>query len=229
MVAAKKGVLKSRDGGDATTLDDYDPVELDGQLYTKTIRPSTCEVLIEGGAKCTSCKNYRAVLRKIYARWSARQSEQISDTRSHINEQYMNTPEKKAKLDKMKKRVHEAESEVRKLQQKIEQLTREQGESIDSDLHGDLLGIMKDIDQAYPEGSFARLFWEEQLRAATAKDPHQVRWHPLIIRWCLNLKLLSSSAYHATRTAGFIKLPLLSALSATTHIIFKVAQDSSWR
>ena len=221
MVAAKKGVLKSHDGGDAATLDDYASVELEGQLYAKTVRPSTCEVLIEDGAKCTSCKNYHAILRKIYAWWSARQSEQISDTRSHVNERYMNTPKKKAKLDKMKKCVHEAESEVRKLQQKIEQLTREQGESIDSDLHGDLLGIMKDktkdINQAYPEGSFARLFWEEQLRAATAKDPCQVRWHPLIIRWCLNLKLLSSSAYHATRTADFIKLPSERTLRDFTY------------
>lgn len=144
----------------------------------------------------------------------------------------MNTPEKMTKLDKMKKRVHKAENEVRKLQQKIEQLTQEQGESIDSDLHGDLLGIMKDktkdIDQAYPEGSFARLLWEEQLRATTAKDPHQVHWHPLIIQWCLNLKLLSSSAYHATKTTGLLSCHL-STHSMTTHIIFKVAQDSSLR
>ena len=94
----------------------------------------------------------------------------------------------------MKKHVHKAENEVRKLQQKVEQLTWEQGESTDSDLHGDLLGIVKektkDIVQAYPEGSFARLFWEEKLRAATAKDPRQVHWNPLIVRWCLNLKLL---------------------------------------
>ena len=81
-----------------------------------------------------------------------------------------------------------------------------------------MVGIMKektkDIVQAYPEGSFARLFWEEQLRAATAKDPCQVLWHPLII---LNLKLLSSSAYHATRTAGFIKLPSERKLRDYTH------------
>ena len=64
-----------------------------------------------------------------------------------------------------------------------------------------------EIVEAYPEGSFKRLFWEEQLRAASKKDMRQVRWHPLIIRWCLNLKLLSSSAYHAVRTAGFISLP----------------------
>ena len=35
----------------------------------------------------------------------------------------------------------------------------------------------------------------------------QVRWHPVMIKWCLNLKLLSSSAYHALRTSGFVKLP----------------------
>ncbi len=35
----------------------------------------------------------------------------------------------------------------------------------------------------------------------------QMRWHPMMIRWCLNLKLLSSSAYHSLRTSGFIKLP----------------------
>lgn len=35
----------------------------------------------------------------------------------------------------------------------------------------------------------------------------QVRWHPVIIKWRLNLKLLSSSVYHALRTSGFIKLP----------------------
>lgn len=28
-----------------------------------------------------------------------------------------------------------------------------------------------------------------------------------MIKWCLNLKLLSTSAYHSLRTAGFIKLP----------------------
>ena len=31
----------------------------------------------------------------------------------------------------------------------------------------------------------------------------------MMIRWCLNLKLLSSSAYHALRSSGFLKLPTL--------------------
>lgn len=62
-----------------------------------------------------------------------------------------------------------------------------------------------------------RLFWEKQFRAACAKDSCQVRWYPLVIRWCLNLKLLSSAAYHATRTAGFIRLPSERTLHDYTH------------
>ncbi len=34
-----------------------------------------------------------------------------------------------------------------------------------------------------------------------------MRWHPMMIKWCLNLKHLSTTAYHALRTSGFIKLP----------------------
>ena len=64
-----------------------------------------------------------------------------------------------------------------------------------------------EIRDAYPEGSFRRLFWDEQLRAATVKNARQIRWHPMMIRWCLNLKLLSSSAYHAMRTSGIMQLP----------------------
>ena len=78
-------------------------------------------------------------------------------------------------------------------------------------LHYDLLEIMEkensSVKDHFPNGTFRRLFWEEQLKAAQVNDSRQMRWHPMVIRWCLNLKLLSSSAYHSFRTSGFIKLP----------------------
>jgi hypothetical protein len=63
------------------------------------------------------------------------------------------------------------------------------------------------VKAAYPEGSFTSLFWDEQLKASSLADLRQMRWHPCMIRWCLNLKLLSSSTYHAMRTSGFVTLP----------------------
>lgn len=73
------------------------------------------------------------------------------------------------------------------------------------------------IKHTYPDGSFARLLWEEQLKSASVKDSRQIRWHPLMIKWCLNLKLISSAAYHAVCTSGFLRLPSERTLRDYTH------------
>ena len=103
----------------------------------------------------------------------------------------------------------------------MKELTQNQGEIIDGAFHDDLFGIMQEnneeVKKKYPEGSFQRLFWEEQINAVRVKNSRQIRWHPLFIRWCLNLKLLSSAAYHATKTPGFIKLPSERTLRDYTH------------
>ena len=54
---------------------------------------------------------------------------------------------------------------------------------------------------------------------AKLKNSKSMKWHPMMIRWCLNLKLLSSSAYHALRTSGFLKLPSERTLRDYTHFI----------
>lgn len=211
MVAAKKGKIVSPDGKVAAYVDD--------DSYTKTVRTADCE-LICPSAKCESCKAYRANLRSIYNRWSKQRGFDGSDTSSHTNDRYLNTPEKKAKMDSLRKRAHNAEEEVKRLKDKVRTLLQ-QGENVDNELHSDLVNIMKEnadeIRKVYPENSFSRLFWDEQLKAASAKDPRQVRWHPVLIKWCLNLKLLSSSAYHAMRTSGFLKLPSERTLRDYVH------------
>ena len=219
-VLSRKGVLKSHDGSISAILDDYAPVSLNGITYSCTIRTGKCEHLVHE-VKCLSCQRYRSTLRSAYSRFMRRQPDRVSDTGSHVNIRYMTTPEKRCKMRKMMLRTQEAEQEIKKLRRKIAQLTYKHGEAVELDLHNELLNVMKqktkDVLDAYPEGSFTRLFWEEQLRAAKASDPRQMRWHPLIVRWCLNLKLLSSAAYHAARTAGFIKLPSERTLRDYTH------------
>ena len=220
-VTSKKGVVKSKLNTIIAHLDTAAPVTCDGTLYMSTVRRCDCEILTTD-VRCVTCKAFRPSLRKICLRTSGRSSSAVTDTTSHVNVRYMNTPEKREKISKMKRRVSAAEREVVKLQNRIETLTQEYGETVDEDFHEDLLSIMqtnsKQVRDAYPEGSFKRLFWEEQLRAATAKSGTQVRWHPMMIRWCLNLKLLSSSAYHALRTSGFVTLPSERTLRDYTNV-----------
>ena len=41
-----------------------------------------------------------------------------------------------------------------------------------------------------PDGSFRKLFWQQQMKALSCQDLCQRHWHPLMIKWCLNLKLV---------------------------------------
>ena len=51
------------------------------------------------------------------------------------------------------------------------------GQQVDSSLENDLCNIMNEnttkVLQSYPEGSFQRLFWVQQLEALKAKDKWQ--------------------------------------------------------
>ena len=209
-VQAKKGVLSGHNQQPVARLDDYAPVTVDGNVYSQTVRPLKCEMLVPFN-KCGVCNRHRNTLRTISNRYNSRSKQTLSDSSSHSNYRYLNTPEKKARLTNLSKRMHKSEKELKKFKAKIQQLTDKSGVYVDDELHSDLVATMKEnsncIVGMFPEESFANLFWKEQMKAASLKNSHQMRWHPLMIRWCINLKLISSAAYHATRTAGFIKLP----------------------
>lgn len=50
-----------------------------------------------------------------------------------------------------------------------------------------------------------------------AKSKTAFRWHPLFIRWCLNIMLTSSTTYEIIRESGFITLPSKRTLRDYTH------------
>ena len=60
------------------------------------------------------------------------------------------------------------------------------------ELHDKIFQIMTthtpDIVKQFPSDSFQRLFWEQQYEAVKQKDPRTMRWHPLMIKWCLYLR-----------------------------------------
>ena len=41
---------------------------------------------------------------------------------------------------------------------------------------------MNDIRSKYPEGSFRRIFWEQQYEASKLKSHKQMRWHPALVK-----------------------------------------------
>jgi hypothetical protein len=107
-------------------------------------------------------------------------------------------------MSQLKAELDHSKREINKLKAKIEIIQEKEGVSVDENLDQDLQTIMEEktseIEETYPAGSFLRLFWDQQLMALRSKERRQVRWHPMIIKWCLNLKFMSSRAYGALRS-----------------------------
>ena len=77
----------------------------------------------------------------------------------------------------------------------------------------------KDVIQAYPDSScLQRLFWSQQLKSIQ-NTKTGMRWHPMIIRWCLAIRHKSQVAYDTIREAGFITLPSNRTLFDYSHYI----------
>ena len=218
MATAHKGVFVSGSGEEKARLEKDFQVILNGDVYHQTIRTATCSLLV-GQGKCSSCKSYRPQLCAMYSRWSNKAAVSVKYT----NNRYLNTPQKKRKLKELQVRAHTAEKEVKKLRERIEQCAEQKGVQIQPSLNDDFLAIMTEnnsqVEKYFPEGSFRRLFWDQQFQAAKTRDARQMQWHPCMIRWCLNLKLLSSAAYHSLCTSGFLKLPSERTLRDYTHFI----------
>ena len=217
MAKAFKGKFEATNSEIKAYLDMF-PVKLGDAPYPATVRTSSCSLVIMSG-RCESCKSYRPILRAKYSRWLKKTSSPCKYT----NNRYLTTPQRQKKMKTLQYRAYSAEREVVRLKERINRSTDSKGIVVDDSLNDDLSKIMEEsnssINEHFPEGSFRRLFWEQQLQAARARNMKQMRWHPCMIQWCLNLKLLSSSAYHSLHTSGFIKLPSERTLCDYTHFI----------
>lgn len=144
----------------------------------------------------------------------------IASTSSHTNERYLSTPQQRAKVTNLKTRMRANEKKVSYMADKIKESAKKKEIEVDDSLNEALKKMMEEFDEdicrKYSEGTFHHLFWRQQFQN-TARHPKQRRWHPMLIRWCLRMKMISSSAYEALR--GILTLPCGRSLQDYTHFI----------
>ena len=78
----------------------------------------------------------------------------------------------------------------------------EKGVELNSDLSSDIQQIMNENQEKMTP--FMKLFWEQQCKGFASKS---MRYHPMIIRFCLSLASKSASAYDELRSSKVLVLP----------------------
>jgi hypothetical protein len=114
-----------------------------------------------------------------------------------------------------------ARRQNQEIRAKLQKFIDEQSLPLGTDDANDIGTLMSNV-QPLVESNFSpdspqRVLWEQQVMYNGLRDKCQMRWHPLVIRFALNLKSLSTSAYKAMRQSGFIQLPSERTLSDYTH------------
>ena len=175
------GKIKAADGTTSSFIDDFFSISLDGEEYRSTVRSAKCSILTNN-IRCDACKNYRATLRALCSRQLRTTEEMISkrtEASSHTTYQNLTAEQSKKRMSNLKKELDHQRNKVIELEKKIQQMVEKNGHQVDPSLQHDLQSIMaantNTILQSYPEGSFHRLFWLQQLQALKAKDKRQIR------------------------------------------------------
>ena len=193
-------------------------------LNSPTIRHNKCDLVILDDIRCSACKGQHKALHAIYTRISKRGAEKENQTSpsSHVKYCHLTTPEKKERISRLHDTARVAKQRIGRLEARLKKEIDDMGDVIVKDTHQELHSIMSDheslVHQSFPPDSFGRLFWDQQSKALQAKTASAMRWHPLMIKWCLYLRHLSGGGYEALRKSSCISLPSQRTLRDYTHV-----------
>ena len=225
-VCRKRGgsVRGQRGSGDVIAVVEDVVVEgPDGEQYSSTVRKVDCSVLCpklkKYPVRCKACQLFRSTLRAMVTR-QAGQADHTS-TSSHTRYKDLHPSEKDERLKNLRSALTVSHQKVKRLEAKVYKLIAEEAMRFQDEDVADVSQVMADVNPVveinFPVNSPQRMFWEQQRRYSILKDKRQMRWHPLVVRFALNLKYLSGTAYQAIHQCGIIHLPSERTLFDYTH------------
>ena len=210
------------------------------KLPVSTIRHKNCEVLLSLPGRCHCCDEYRYIIvrdfsnilcffcRKTLHSMASRESNRSSSASSlssHINYRYLSSSEKDTRLGLLRQKNRILESKVKRLTAKLDSILQTDGIDLDDETSSDFISIMEEedagVESSFPPDSFQHIFWKHQLDsvARSGKKKNGVRWHPLMIKFCIYLRHVSSKSYEVLRQSGVIHLPSQRTLKDYTNCV----------
>ena len=187
-----------------------------------TIRHVNCHLLCLASDqnRCRVCQQYRATLRALKSKEQCARStlSQKTSHDSHTSYSCLNKDEALERMRNMQRAKRTLSKSNQRLRVKLDMQIAKEGIELHEDDIEDMEQIFHEAkDSAKSRSDFQKVFWEQQQRYNFVKDKRQMPWHPLMIRWALNLKYLSSTSYKAV--GQFLAHPSERTLRDYTHFM----------
>ena len=146
--------------------------------HRKTIQCDECPLFLSqsDSKRCSHCEEHRQVLNRLlhclksdHGRDQDRTANDRTANDSHTTYKSLSFSEKDERMKQLHLQSRNAKQRIARLTQRIEKLIEGRGVVVHDDLNEYLFDITKEhstkISEQYPEGSFARIFWDSQCKA----------------------------------------------------------------
>ena len=172
--------------------------------------------------RCASCIRSRATISRQLSR-SLQAGPSHTSSSSHTNYRFLSRTQLVSRLKETHHQLRLSSKQLERLKKKIVDAVTSNGITVDEELHNGLQEIMSSeslkMAESLPPDSFQQIFWQQQHEAASKSSAKGMRWHPMMIRWCLYLRHRSSGAYDTLRETGCLKLPSQRTLRDYTYYV----------
>ena len=165
-----------------------------------TIRHNKCDLLIDAEAlssgRCVECEKYRKTLHTMATRKKFDSHSTSTNPNSHTNYRYLTRSQLTTRLHNMHDEHRKSALQLERLKKKVQEVCKS-GVSLDEEMHEYLKASLEDNCNKVTActGSFQKIFWDQQQQAASVKNAKSMKWHPIMIKWCLYLRHLSGTSY----------------------------------
>ena len=182
------------------------------------IRHNTCDILLDNSrksARCEKCANFQRSLCVQHTRLDKRTSNR---TNSNSSVPYHSLS--KNELLERAKNLHNELCRIRKKQQRLKKLIEDSVDVHGVTLSDDFKEVIKEYEvqlERETPSSFKWVFWQQQMEASRKTDSRGMRWHPLMIKWCIYLRHQSQVTYETLRQSKCVSLPSQCTLCDYTH------------
>ena len=121
----------------------------------------------------------------------------------------LKAPISKTAPERIKLALQEQQLKCAKLEKELEEMKIEienASIAVDDEMSKDVVSMLSKISNKEMT-PFMQLFWQQQKKMLQASTNKGIRYHPMIIRFCLSLASKSSSCYEELRNSGVLVLP----------------------
>lgn len=134
---------------------------------------------------------------------------------SHTNWRYLNDEQKMERAKLVQHDRKQLQRKIFDLEQKLKSEIESNGKFVDREMSEKFKKTLEnsssEIEQL-ADDSPLKILWTEQQKVLQLKNAKGMRWHPLMIKWCIALQSKSTAAYNMIRQSGFLNLPTLRTI-----------------